>query len=319
MRKLALTLAALALAVPAFAAEDTIRKGFNVSEGGTLRLTAGIGTVTIVSGGTGVAVEIVRSSKGRSAEQRMRDHKISVTQSGNDVVIDGPMEREWMDWGFWNDYEVEWNIRVPARYNVAVQTSGGSVKLANIGGTADVKTSGGSIRTGRISGEANLKSSGGSISVDGGGANVKADTSGGSISIGDTTGSVDAHTSGGGISLGRIGGDIVARTSGGGIEIDDAGGSVEAKTSGGSIEARLSGQPREDSQFITSGGGVTLSIANGIGAELDARSSGGAVRADVPVTVQGTMDDNEIRGRIGNGGPRITLRSSGGGIRVRSL
>jgi hypothetical protein len=319
MRKLALALAALALTVPAFAAEDTIRKGFNVPEGGTLRLTASVGKVTIVSGGTGVAVEIVRSARGKSAEQRMRDHKISVSQSGNDVVIDGRMERDWMDWGFWNDYDVEWNIRVPARYNVAVQTSGGSVKLANIGGAADVKTSGGSIRAGRISGVANLKSSGGSIVVDGGESNVNADTSGGSIQIGDTNGNVDAHTSGGSIALGKIKGDVVARTSGGGIEIDDATGSIEAKTSGGSIVARLTGQPREDSQFVTSGGGVTLELSRGIGAEIDARSSGGSVRADIPVTVQGTLDDNEIRGRIGNGGPKITLRSSGGGIRVKTL
>jgi DUF4097 and DUF4098 domain-containing protein YvlB len=319
MRKLALALAALALTVPAFAVEDTIRKGFNVSPGGTLRLTAGIGSVTIVSGGTGVAVEIVREAKGKSAEARMREHNISVTQSGNDVVIDGRLERDWNNRGFWNDYEVQWNIRVPARYNVEVATSGGSVKLADIGGTAHVKTSGGSIRAGRISGEANLKSSGGSIVVDGGEANIKAETSGGSIQIGDTNGDVDAHTSGGSIALGRIRGGVIARTSGGGIEIDDATGSIEAKTSGGSIVARLSGQPRGDSEFITSGGGVTLSIANGIGAELDARSSGGSVRADVPVTVQGTLDDNEVRGRIGSGGPRLTLRSSGGGIRVKSL
>jgi hypothetical protein len=39
----------------------------------------------------------------------------------------------------------------------------------------------------------------------------------------------------------------------------------------------------------------------------------------VPVTVQGTQDEDSIRGRINGGGPKLVLRSSGGSIRVKSL
>lgn len=318
MRRLSILLA-LTLAIPAFAAEDTIRRGFNVADGGTLQLTAGLGNVTIVTGGDGVAVEIVRSARGRSAEERMREHKIDIRQSGNDVVIDGRFERDWFGWSFWNDYEVKWNIRVPDRYNVDVRTSGSSVKLDDLDGTAEVRTSGGSIHTGRIAGAANFKSSGGSIRVAGGGATVTAATSGGSISIGDTNGDVGAKTSGGGITLARVNGKVSARTSGGSIEIEDATGAVEAHTSGGSIRARLSRQPQADSELVTSGGGVTVSIGGGIGVEVDARASGGGVTSDLPITVQGTQERDELRGRIGGGGPRLYLRSSGGGIRLKSL
>ncbi|HEX6083666.1 MAG TPA: DUF4097 family beta strand repeat-containing protein [Thermoanaerobaculia bacterium] len=319
MRRTIILLAALTLTASAFAAEDVIRKGFTVSDGGTLRLDGANGKIRVVTGGTGVAVEITRKADGRRAERIMRDHKITFDQQGNDVIIESDIDHDnsWFSWD--DDYEVQWNIRVPDRYNVEVETSGGSIEIDDIDGTVDARTSGGGIKTGRIAGEGTLKTSGGSISVAGGGARLLAHTSGGGITIGDTTGPVEAKTSGGSIKLARTGGDVVARTSGGGIIIEDAMGKVDAHTSGGSIRATMSRQPNADSSLKTSGGSVIVSLAPSIAVDLDAQSSGGGVSADVPITVQGTQDDDSVRGRINGGGPKLTLRSSGGGIRVKSL
>lgn len=313
----------LLAATSVFASDDVIRKGFNVTDGGTLRLKANYGDVTIVSGGTGVAVEIIREARGKDAQQRLRDHKIQFSQQGNDVVIsteDGHDDRKWFHLFDWNDdFEVKWNIRVPKNYNLNVRTSGGSVELDDVGGAAEVHTSGGSIKTGRLGGVANLRTSGGSISIDGAAAKVEARTSGGSIRVGNTDGPVEVRTSGGSITLARIRGSVTARTSGGGITIEDATGSVDASTSGGSIKARLSGQMVADSKLSTSGGGITVSMGPNVAADLDARASGGGVSSDLPITIQGTMDDDELRGKINGGGPKLTLRTSGGGIRVKSL
>lgn len=316
----ALTLAAaLFISTAASAADDVIRKGFNVADGGTLRLDAGYGGIKIVTGGTGVAVEVQRKWHGRRGEERMREHRIDFQQQGNDVVIESEQENSWSNWFSGDDYEVQWNIRVPAKYNVEVKTSGGGIDLANMGGTVDARTSGGGIRTGTLAAKSTLKTSGGSIRIEGGAADILAHTSGGSIEIGDTTGQVEAKTSGGSIALARVGGSVYARTSGGGIRVEDALGSVDASTSGGSITARLSRQPQGDSSLKTSGGSVTVSLADGLDLELDAKSSGGGVSSDVPLLVQGTQKENSLNGRIGSGGPKLTLRTSGGGIRVRGL
>ncbi|HEX2836036.1 MAG TPA: DUF4097 family beta strand repeat-containing protein [Thermoanaerobaculia bacterium] len=320
MRRLSTLALSLLLTIPLFASEDVIRKGFNVSEGGTLRLDASIGSIKIVSGGSGVAVEITRKARGRAGEERMREHKISVSQQGNDVVIDSANDDH--DWGFFDwggDYEVQWNVRVPSRYNVNVRTSGGSIDLADIGGTVDARTSGGSIKTGKLAGDAQLKTSGGSIRVAGASSELEAHTSGGSIEIGDAIGRVEAKTSGGSITLARVGGNVFARTSGGGIRIEDAGGTVDASTSGGSITASLSRPLSNDSKLSTSGGGITVALAENMKLELDARASGGGVTSDVPITVRGKQDDDSLQGQINGGGPKLTLRTSGGGIRVKSL
>jgi hypothetical protein len=322
MRHLSLLAAALLLCNPVLGSDDVIRKGFNVSPGGTLRVSAGVGDITVVTGGTGVAVEIVREARGARGEKMMEGHHIDVRQSGDDVIIDGDLDRDMSGWlGSWgpSNYEVKWNVRVPARYNIDVRTSGGFIKLADIGGTVDARTSGGEITTGRLGGTASLATSGGDITVAGAANELVAKTSGGDIDIGNTDARVEAKTSGGSIRLARVGSSVIARTSGGDIDIEDAMGAVDAKTSGGSITAQLSRQPQGESRLSTSGGGVTVSIADGIGVELDARASGGGVDSDVPVTVQGTQERDQVRGRIGGGGPALVLRSSGGGIRVKRM
>lgn len=318
MRRIATLAFSMLLATSALASTDTIRKGFNVAPGGTLRLTAGTGSIKIVTGGTGVAIEVIRTADGRDGEERMRNHKIDIQQSGNDVLIDAPLEARRGLIFNWSDYEVQWNIRVPSAYNLDVRTSGGSIELADIGGTVKARTSGGSIRTGRLAGESELKTSGGSIRVASAAAPLNVKTSGGSIRIGDTTASVDAKTSGGSIHLGRIGGDVAAHTSGGGIEIEGAAGRIDAATSGGSIDAKITGPLSGDSRLSTSGGHVHIALAKGLNLEVDAKSSG-RIDSDVPVTIEGSMSRNRLRGRIGSGGPSLVLRSSGGGIRIRSI
>lgn len=319
MRRIAALALSLCFAVGASASTDVIRKGFAVGEGGTLHLDRAFGNIKVVSGGTGVAVEITRKAGSRSGERQMREHKITFEQQGNDVFIRSDSEDHFsFNFFHWDDYEVQWNVRVPARYNLDLSTSGGSIDLANIGGTVEARTSGGSIKTGHLGGESTLKTSGGNITVAGAGAHLEAHTSGGSITVGSGTGPVEVKTSGGSITLGQIEGDVVARTSGGSIRIDGTSGTVDASTSGGSITARLSRQPRGDSRLSTSGGSVTVSLAPAIGVELDAHASGGSVHADIPVTVQGQLDENAIRGTIHGGGPKLVLRSSGGGIRVKS-
>lgn len=305
------------IATAAQAANDTIRRGFNVAEGGTLHLDAGVGSIKIVTGGSGVAFEVIREAEGRNGEEMLRDHEITFRQEGNDVYVESEVENSWSR-GF-RRYDVQWNIRVPSRYHIDVQTSGGSIDVGAIGGNVLARTSGGSIKAGRVSGRAELRTSGGSVSVEGAAGPVSAHSSGGSIRIGDTDGSVEARTSGGSITLARVDGDVFARTSGGGINIEDATGKVDATTSGGSIHANLSKQPRGDSRLSTSGGGVTVTLASGIAVDLDARASGGGVRSDVPITVMGRQDDDSLSGVINGGGPKLVLRTSGGGIRVKPM
>ena len=303
------------LLLAAFAANgDVIRKGFNVGDGGTLTLDADVGDVTVVSGGTGVAVEITREG----APEDLRKNDITFNESGNDVSIRSKYDRDHNHWfGWMRDLKVRYNVRVPSHYNVKLATSGGDVDLGDLSGNADVRTSGGDIKMGHINGDVVGKTSGGDLRVASATGTMKVHSSGGDVEIESSGGALEAKTSGGSIEIGRAGSTVYAHTSGGGIRIREALDSIDAETSGGSIHARMTRQPHGDSRMSTSGGDVVVELPANVGAAVDAHSSGGGIDSDLPVTIMGHKEDDSLVGTIGGGGPKLLLRTSGGGISLR--
>jgi DUF4097 and DUF4098 domain-containing protein YvlB len=299
------------LLLAAFAANgDVIRKGFNVAEGGTLTLDSDIGDVKVVSGGTGLAVEITREGP----PEQVHKNDISLDQSGNDISIHSRYEHDrWFHWTT-RDLRIRYNIRVPSHYNVKLSTSGGDVDLGDLTGNAELHTSGGDIKAARINGNIIGRTSGGDLRVTSASGTMNVHTSGGDIEIESVGGAVEAKTSGGSIEVGRAGSTVSAHTSGGNIKIREALDAIDASTSGGSIHARLTRQPHADSTLSTSGGDVVVELPANVGAALDAHASGGGIDTDMPVTIMGHKEDDSLVGTIGAGGPRLTLRTSGGGI-----
>ncbi len=311
--RIALAIAFVVTSTLYAASGEPFHRTFNVAPGGTLTVDADVGEIQVASGSANsVTVDVTQ----RARSTRFMD--ITAEQQQNDVVVRGKLVRASRLFN-WSDVDAKFVVTVPSNYNVQLSTAGGSIRVGDLQGQARVKTSGGNIRLGHLNGPVTANTSGGDVSIDGSRAAVDLHTSGGGIRVGDVSGNVQAKTSGGSIQIHRAGGDLYARTSGGGITIDEALGTVDAQTSGGSIHARLAQQPRAESRLATSGGGITLSIAPNVAVDLDAHTSGGDVDTDVPVTLLGKQSDSSLEGKINGGGPKLVLRSSGGGIRIRKL
>jgi hypothetical protein len=147
--------------------------------------------------------------------------------------------------------------------------------------------------------------------------NVNLDTSGGSLEIEDLSGNINAKTSGGSISVGNIVGDVQLDTSGGSINTDTITGNLDAHTSGGSINVTVDKQLSEDARLTTSGGSITAYLIEDIQIDIDASTSGGRVKSDF--TIDGRIKKQSVKGSINGGGPKLTLRTSGGSVRIKSL
>jgi hypothetical protein len=210
-------------------------------------------------------------------------------------------------------------ISVPHQYNVDLHTSGGSIAVEELEGRVRSRAAGGSLRFGRIHGPVWGKTSGGSIALAGCVGPAEVETSGGSIHIGDVDGDVIARTSGGSIRIARATGRVVAETSGGSIDVAEVWGAIDAATSGGSVTARLARQPQGSSRLETSGGNVVVFLAEMIGVEVDAKTSGGRVTTELPVMVQREFSKTALQAKINAGGPKLTLRTSGGNIYLNPL
>ena len=305
-----------ALCFPASAAGATgIEKKLEVAPGGRLEIESEGASIAISSHeGAGARVVITR---GTDDEAEIReDYRVDITQNGNVVRVELEQLRPWRFFDFkFRSPEIE--VEVPHRFDADAVTSGGAVSVEDLDGKVDVRTSGGAISLASITGPVMATTSGGSIRLQRSGGSADLRTSGGSIVIGDVDGSVNAKTSGGSISIERAAGPVIANTSGGSIEVEEVHGAIDAETAGGSVRAYLSEPPRADSSLRTSGGGITVVLADGIGLNLDARANG-RVTSEFTVADGGDsrQDDDELVGPINGGGPTLRLRTSGGGIRV---
>jgi hypothetical protein len=244
-------------------------------EGGKLILRADMGSVEITPG-AGNQLEgrlVLRAFTGNEekAHRVFEAYHLSARSiEGGGVYVNGEFSGS-RPHGY--SAAAEFNIKLPARFNLDVETQGGdigvegtllgearlttgagdihtvdiggpvrvetalgNINLGNLGARAEVRTAGGSIHVGNVRGDTTIETSGGEIQVGQAGGTLRAETLGGDIVIAGGAGQVTASTAGGQIQVGPTGGGVRAETSGGSIRLQGARGRVVADTAGGSID-----------------------------------------------------------------------------------
>jgi hypothetical protein len=311
---LALLVAGCALlAVPA-RADFRLAKELPLAPGGALLVRTDGGSVT-VTGGAGEGATIVITSQRDDIPERYRfDFK---SEGGRAEVIGERRVRglaRLFDWE--SDGRLHIEVKVPRTTRVDLQSSGGGIRIGSLAGDARLRSSGGGLRALEVAGNVDASTSGGGIDMQQIVGDLEVDTSGGGIRIAAVTGNVKAQTSGGGIDIDGVGGDVDAGTSGGGVDIRDVRGRVAAHSSGGPVTATLGAGSTAGGSLSSSGGGVRVRLDPAVRLTVDASSSGGSVRCDLPVRTRGKVRSHSLHGDLNGGGPTLTLRSSGGGIRI---
>jgi DUF4097 and DUF4098 domain-containing protein YvlB len=324
--KLTLFLLALTSCAALAVTEEQTNKTFQVSPGGTLVVDVDFGSIDVsTNSADAVTVNVWRKVTRGGAEEEQKflsEDPVVFVQDGNTVTVRArPTTKEKFHWfsGFRNSNEAKYTIRVPARFNAHLNTSGGGIAASDLTGEVKADTSGGGLRFARLHGPLNGDTSGGGIHVTDCEGTIKIDTSGGGIEVTGGAGSLDGDTSGGSITVRTFQGPVSVDTSGGGITIENVAGKVKGDTSGGSIHAELLSPVPGDVSLSTSGGGVTVKVPADAAFNLDAEASGGGVHCDLPVTVQGKREHDRLKGPVNGGGPAVRLETSGGGIHVQKM
>lgn len=296
---------------PVLSQAEDISRTFQVSPGGRLAIDVDVGTIDVVTtAGDTVTVDI--EVRGPDADR----FEVDFRQTDGGVKVKGRLQAGGM-WGRRSgSVGVKVRAGIPQRYNLDLETAGGAIDVGDLDGSVRADTAGGSIVVGVVTGPVRADTSGGVIEIGGSDQDVDADTSGGSIKLGTMNGRTSASTSGGSIRVERTNGPLRASTSGGSISIRAAAAAVDASTSGGSVKATFIEQPDDDSELSTSGGRVTVRLAEGLRFDLRARSGVG-VDCELPVE-DAEREPGRLAGRINGGGPRLDLRSSGR-VRVERL
>lgn len=274
-----------------------IEKSFTVRSGGNLLLDTDAGDVDIE---TWDRDEVMVKVDIAGTDRRAEKFEVKFSSDGDRVTVIGKSsDNSFFKWDV-GELDINYHITVPKKFTVKANTSGGNMALRNMEGDVRLETSGGNLTAEGVDGTVNLN------------------TSGGNITIKTVKGAVKGETSGGNIRADHVDGDVNVQTSGGDIDLSLIDGSVHAETSGGGISLRLNGE-NKGIDVHSSGGDINIYVSDSVAANLEASTSGGKVRCELPITVKGDMSDEELRGKINGGGNVIRAETSGGDVKIKTM
>jgi DUF4097 and DUF4098 domain-containing protein YvlB len=261
-------------------------KRFTVKGSPTVHLTTFDGAIQIQSWDkSDVLVEIEKRGPTRESVDAL---EIKSSQSGDTIEIEVVKPRGTFSFGGVRvSPTARFNVWLPRASDVNARSGDGSILVEHIKGRLDLHTGDGSIRVNDVSGELMLNTGDGSVTADDVQGRLAVDTGDGGVTISGNLAALRVHTGDG---------SIVYRA-------DDA------------------ASMTEDWDITTGDGGVSLYLPKDFSAELDAHTGDGGIRNDLDVTTGagGEINRRTLRGRLGDGGRQLRIRTGDGAIRLKRL
>lgn len=185
--------------------------------------------------------------------------KMEFTLEGSEDLVKVIGERKSSVSSWFNDIDVKVEIKIPAQFNLDINTAGGDIKCGGITGNAELNTSGGDVWADKFSGNLDISTSGGDVYIFCKETIINAETSGGDIKL-------EYEGQNKGIELSTSGGDIEIKLP------EDFEASIELSTSGGDVSCSLNMNNIKKSYETYLAGDI-----NGGGEKLNAYTSGGDI------------------------------------------
>jgi DUF4097 and DUF4098 domain-containing protein YvlB len=119
------------------------------------------------------------------------------------------------------------------------------------------------------------------------------------------------------VDVGAITGEVDVNSVNGGVIVAQAGTATQLSSINGGISVSLLRLGEGGLRVHSVNGGVKIGLPSETNAEIDVHSVNGGVNSDLPITVVGEMKHGQLRGRVGDGGPPITITSVNGGVTLQ--
>lgn len=215
------------------------------------------------------------------------------------------------------DAHADLDIRMPAGRTLLVYLAVGEVKVTNVDGNLTVDVGSADINASGTRGSLVLDTGSGDVTLDGATGDIVLDTGSGDVDVrrvseGDLlvdTGSGDV--TGEDVSVGALNVD----TGSGDVTLGAVSGS-EVLVDTGSGEVTLAFQVGPTDLSVDTGSGdVELKLPSAWTGEVEFDTSSGDIHSDFKVTVV-EMDEDYLRGRIGEGGGSLSVDTGSGDIRL---
>ena len=285
-----------------FATESTGTREFRAAAGAklTLHLETGGGVKISGTGGSSVIVSYKLSCA--------PECQISFDQSGSDVRVETKFEKS----GRSQTADVDFDIRVPSRFDVALDSMGGGLEIDGVTGAFTGETKGGEITLHAVEGEAKLRTMGGAIRVTDSKLDGSVHTMGGEVTIENVEGDFKGSSMGGNVrykNVRRADGKLASPPRTGEDLSLVTPETVQISTMGGSITTE---DAPDGADVMTMGGDITIKSARRF---VRAKTMGGDIEiADVDGWVQATTMGGNLDVTVTGAGGDVSLTSMSGTV-----
>jgi hypothetical protein len=233
-----------------------------------------------------------------------------------------------------NSGYVDYHILVPEKIELNVSSTSGDVIISDISGGVEVNVTSGDLWIKRIKGHLDLETTSGDVeisAIEGGIVasgtssnieifDIKGDanlsSTSGDISAEDMVGSIQIDNTSGDVSLKEMEGNIKVNTASGDVMIVQKEGDLRLESSSGDVEVKTKIFPQYKYYVETSSGYIRLLLPQDSNAEVELETSSGSLDCKLPLSVSG-VSRNLLKGKLGQGGPKINLISTSGEIELR--
>jgi DUF4097 and DUF4098 domain-containing protein YvlB len=232
---------------------------------------------------------LVEVEKRAADEEGLKSIQIRASKRANRVDVDvvRPSGRDtFVGFGIHISTQAKLVVSVPRQVTLEARSGDGSIRADRLDGSITLRTSDGSVRAADIKGQLDVETHDGSITVD------------------------DAE------------GDIRLSTGDGGITTSGRFASLRVKSGDGSVTVRADrgSEMKSDWSVTTDDGSVAVYLPETFSAEVDAQTGDGTVRSDFDLknADADTRHHRTLRGKIGEGGNLLRIRTGDGSINLRN-
>jgi bifunctional DNA-binding transcriptional regulator/antitoxin component of YhaV-PrlF toxin-antitoxin module len=219
--------------------------------------------------------------------------EIATIYSGKDTK--GSKEKE-KDFGIW-DF-IKWVAK--GEYTGSKNSVDYEIKVPDHVVISEVRTTNGKIDLNGIKGPSELVTTNGKIEVE----NVEGD--------------IEAQSTNGKIDVENVNGFVSGRTTNGKIDVKSEG-IKDLNTTNGKIKAEIK-KIKENIEIRTTNGPVKLHLPSSLNAVLELSVTNGEIDVDdIPLEIISKHKNKYIKGKMGEGGPEISVSTTNGKIKVRKL
>jgi putative adhesin/cell wall-active antibiotic response 4TMS protein YvqF len=325
--------------------------------GTLVRIDTGQGDITVDGSGDEKQMHVVVRTTGHAMSDEEAHSRaaaaakaVSFRQSSGDVRLEAnpPGGRD-------SNTRVNFEVHLPrnvaldlrtARGDVHVNVVTGNVTATVSRGDVGIRDTGGDVRADLGRGDVRISGAKGNVHVSGNGSEVEIADVGGAVTIdGEFYGPITArnaakgahfvssHTDltigalpgrmtveSGDLQVENAGGPLLLSTSDKSISLEEISGRLRVQNKRGDITVRLTSAPKEEIDLTNESGAIELALPEKSSFEMAASSRSGEIDNDLNDSALKTTQqagDAKLEGKVGVKGPKITLNTSYGPIRLK--